>query len=78
MAIASLFKGIGQDFDIASLDLSDSIRILLLLSLLLDGEQIPGLNTPKGFEVTMNLVIFIWQLDVVLFDILPPMPTKST
>lgn len=30
------------------------------------------LDTPKRSEITMYLVIFIWELDVVLCDICPP------
>jgi hypothetical protein len=72
LLVATFFESIGQDLDLSAFGLSDSVWILLLLSLLLDDNQIMGLDTPEGLEVIVNLVILIRELNVVFLDVLPP------
>lgn len=38
----------------------------------LNSLQVSRIHTPEGLEVMVNLVVLVWELDVVLFDIRPP------
>jgi len=38
-------------------------------SIVLDSLQPHRLNTSEGGEIAVNLVVFIWELDVVLCDV---------
>jgi len=37
--------------------------------IVLDSLQPHWLNTPEGGEIAVNLVVFVWELDVVLCDL---------
>jgi len=46
--------------------------------IVLDGLQSHGVNNPEGGEITVNLVVFVWELDVVLCDAFQPKNKKQS
>ena len=55
----------------------EGIRVGMTLPIALDGLEAHGLDTPKGGEIMMDLIVFIGELDLVLYDIRPPINTKK-
>jgi hypothetical protein len=72
LVVFPFLERVCEDFDLSPSVFADGIRVSPQFALFLALDEVGRSYTPKDFQISVYLVVFIGELDVVFNHVFPP------